>query len=136
MSRYGLDATLKVDGKDVTDEHRDEALAYTDCEALTLMDAATQVVGPHFRRYGGTAAAIMAQFIAARGVIEEEMARCAARNLECVVTGNLTALRMMNNAKYVEAKEARAAAENPPVDPEAVDPEDEDETSFLHFSTD
>ena len=137
MSRYGLDATLKIEGIEVTQEHRDEALAYTDCEALKCLDEAAQVVGPHFRRYGGTAAAIMEQFIAARGVIEEEMTRCAVRNLESIVTGNRATLRMLNNAKYIEAKEARAAAaktseEGPasePVDP--PDPEIEDDTSFL-----
>lgn len=111
MSTYGLESTLKVEGVDVTNQNRKEALDYTNCETLRLMDQAAASVGPHFRRYGATAAAIIEQFIAARGVIEEEMARIAARNLECVVTENRVGLRMLNNDRYAEAKAERTAGQ-------------------------
>lgn len=148
--KYGLNATMKIEGIQVTDAHREEALALTLCESLILMDAAVSSISPHVRRYGGTFGAILEQFVAARGVIEEEMSRVANRNLECVVTGNSAGARILNLEIYVAMKEARTPVEpNPtgevtepdppvadPVDPPAADTppvKDPDATSFLNL---
>ena len=104
--RYGLDKVFTIEGVDVTDEHRKEALALSDCEALNFLDQATQCVAPGLRKYGGTLGALMENFIASRGVIEEEMARVARRNLESVVSGSKAGRRVLNYAIAVAEKEA------------------------------
>lgn len=104
---YGLSDIKSIEGTEVTDEHRRDAMFATGCECLHYMEVAVHELSPGFRRYGGTLAKIVTQFQEARSTIKEEMTRIAHRNLRCVVTGNLGGRRILNARLATIEKEAR-----------------------------
>lgn len=115
---YGLGDIKSIEGEEVTNKHRMQAMNATECECLHYMDAAVREISPGCRRYGGTLMKIVTQFQEARSTIREEMTRIAHRNLRCVVAGNLRGRRVMNAGLAIEEKKAR---DNPPI-PEPVEP--------------
>lgn len=107
---YGLSDIESIEGTEVTDEHRRDAMFATGCECLHYMEVAVHELSPGFRRYGGTLAKIVTQFQEARSTIKEEMTRIAHRNLRCVVTGNLGGRRVMSARLATHEKEMRDGA--------------------------
>ncbi len=116
---YGLGDLKTVEGIEVTDGHRIQAMTATDCECLFHFDAAVSELSPGFRKYGGTLAKIATQFLESREVIREEMTRLAYRNLLAVVTGNPSGRRVMSAELATAEKEARDTPARVPVEPEA-----------------
>lgn len=132
---YGLGDIKSIEGEEVTDEHRADAMNATECECLHYMDVAVREISPGCRRYGGTLMKIATQFQNARSTIREEMTRIAHRNLRCAVTGSLAGRRVMNAALATEEKKAR---DNPPrPEPvEEVEPIEDFDPKLGFFKTD
>lgn len=107
---YDLGDIKSIEGTEVTEDHRADAMNATDCECFTYMKAAVSELSPGFRRYGQTLAKIATQFLEAQGTIQEEMTRIAHRNLRCVVTGNLGNRRVLNAQLATHEKEMRNGA--------------------------
>ena len=129
---YGLGDVKFIEGVEVTDNYRAQALTATRSECLDYMDMAVSELSPGFRRYGGTLGKIVAQFLESRDTIKEEMKRIAHRNLRCVVTGNLGGRRVLNAGLATAEKEARdkPVEETDPAPVEETDPAPVEETDL------
>lgn len=118
--------------QEVTNAHRYEALALTSSETLQCFDDGLRQVAPGLRRYGQTLAAIVRKFQEERGVIREEMARIAVKNLTAVVAQKPGTRRILNLEIAVAVKRKRDGVEEevPPEETSSI--VDNDPTSLLN----